>query len=368
MRRINSVGGAVPRVPKGTLIMPHNPQCLDTLWGDALDIQRKCKDVIIEDSGNSNRFCFSWYVNSNGDFVKSLDFVPDDVITLGTPVDDNYCDEVHRAYLTKWSFGQLCNKAGVPTRYMDKCINSGLQHLVPANINDFLIFQNKKLLIRLYNDEVRGILGSKYVTLDTPDIIQVVAQSQFLSGANIKGYVLDPTRLHLRLVMNEPLTVQGEDLFPGVAITSSDVGKSSLRVQFFVYKEVCTNGLMLPISQSLVFEPKHIGIAIDEFARDLKDNLSQCSKYASNVSERIGKLKFEQGLSRKELSHLLKMGADKTLFSEQAIEEVLDLSYCNYSPTQWGLINAITQYAQRFTIERRVQFEEFAGNLLYRDI
>jgi hypothetical protein len=35
-----------------------------------------------------------------------------------------------------------------------------------------------------------------------------------------------------------------------------------------------------------------------------------------------------------------------------------------YAPTKWGLINGITEVAQDFTLETRLQLEEIAGNML----
>ena len=42
------------------------------------------------------------------------------------------------------------------------------------------------------------------------------------------------------------LPIDGEDLFAGITLDSSDVGRSGLYVRFFIYKQVCTNGLIIP--------------------------------------------------------------------------------------------------------------------------
>ena len=46
------------------------------------------------------------------------------------------------------------------------------------------------------------------------------------------------------------------------------------------------------------------------------------------------------------------------------IETFVELMEVKYAPTRWGLINGITEIAQDFTLETRLQLEEIAGEML----
>lgn len=56
----------------------------------------------------------------------------------------------------------------------------------------------------------------------------------------------------------------------------------------------------------------------------------------------------------------------KTLLSDESVEEVIYLMDKNYGNNRWGMINGITEVAQKFTLDRRLQLEEIAGSMLVR--
>ena len=139
--------------------------------------------------------------------------------------------------LTPYAFSQLCTKVGVPTQYMKKCIETGHISLVMDNINEWLEENgHKKLLIREYQDVARGILSDKYSCCDTPEILDALDKSGMLENMDLKGYMVNPQRFHARFV-GDRMKVVGEDLFAGVQIDSSDVGRSKLDVKFLIYKQ-----------------------------------------------------------------------------------------------------------------------------------
>ena len=78
--------------------------------------------------------------------------------------------------LTQYSFSQLCTKFGVPVRYMKKCLEANELELVQENINKWLHKKdnNKKLMIRTYDDRIRGVLSDKYSRMDAPEILSNV--------------------------------------------------------------------------------------------------------------------------------------------------------------------------------------------------
>ena len=50
--------------------------------------------------------------------------------------------------------------------------------------------------------------------------------------------------------------------------------------------------------------------------------------------------------------------------SEENANKVIYLMKDRYDMSRWGLINGITEVAQDFTLERRLELERMAGNLL----
>ena len=145
-------------------------------------------------------------------------------------------DGIERYPMSRYALSQLGSKIGVPANYLQKCIDSGRIDLASDNVNSWLEDYGKDLFIREYNGHIRGILSSKYSVCDTPDILKVLQDTVDLNTYKVKGSFLNEERLHLRLVGKEMLPIDGEDLFPGIFIDSSDIGRSILTVKFGIYK------------------------------------------------------------------------------------------------------------------------------------
>jgi hypothetical protein len=50
--------------------------------------------------------------------------------------------------------------------------------------------------------------------------------------------------------------------------------------------------------------------------------------------------------------------------SDTTASNIVDLMTAKYGTNKWGLINSITEVAQNFTLERRLELEKYAGGLL----
>lgn len=264
--------------------------------------------------------------------------------------------------LSNLATGHLCGKLNVPSRYFSRLVESKNNLLAADNINCWLDGNNKTLFLREYENHIRGVLSGSYSVYDAPEILTTVAEVFDPEKFKLKGSFINEERLHLRLVENQMLDIEGEDLFAGVTIDSSDVGRSGLRVKFFIYKQVCTNGLVIAKSAAKLFKQKHIGITHDDFAKDLKEGLEKFYDIKEKIVESIKET--NKIPVSKDLEELIEEIKERTTLSTQAAEKVVELMNVKYAPTRWGLINGITEVAQEFTLETRLQLEEIAGEML----
>lgn len=268
----------------------------------------------------------------------------------------------HALELSDLAVGHLCGKLNVPSRYFNRLVDSGNNFLAADNINCWLDGDKRTFFLREYDGHIRGVLSGSYSVYDTPEILKTVSEVFSPSNFVIKGSFLNEERLHLRLVEKEMMNIEGEDLFAGITIDSSDVGRSGLRVKFFIYKQVCTNGLVIAKSAAKLFKQKHIGITHDDFAKGLKEGLETFYTLKDKIAESIketNKIPVSQ-----DVDELVEKIKEKTKLSDKAAEKVIELMNVKYAPTQWGLINGITEVAQDFTLETRLQLEEIAGSML----
>ena len=340
----------VEEVPKEVIkeVIDLSPRTLDSLIMRSKEIESLCEDYTVKKANSSNiRFNES----------AGVTFIP---------TDDK---DIQHLPLSRYALGQLCNKIGVPTRYIDKCVDSGRIDLARDNVNSWLEDYNKDLFLREYDGRIRGVLSSKYSVCDSHEILKVLDDVVDLSRYKIKGSFLNEERLHLRLIGREMLPIDGEDLFAGLFINSSDVGRSILTVQFGIYKQVCTNGLVISKAGGTLFEQKHIGISADEFHQGFVASLNKIDTLTEHAVELIEVARsknsgYKHTMTTEDFDNFINTIKVATNLSTESATKVVDLMRTKYDNSKWGLINSITEVAQDFTLERRLELEKIAGNLL----
>lgn len=273
--------------------------------------------------------------------------------------------------ISRFALGQLGTKIGVPARYLEKCVSTGRIELAQENVNSWLEGYNKDLFIREYQGGIRGILSSKYSVCDSHEILEVIDDAVDLSTYKVKGQYLSAERLHVRLVSREMLPIDGEDLFAGLFIDSSDVGRSVLTVSFGIYKQVCTNGLVVSRAGGVLFQQKHIGITSEEFHSGLVASLTNVDTLTEHAVEWVKLAQTKKcwgynvnSLSQEEMDEFVARIRSQTQLPEEGAKKVIDLMQTRYGGTRWGLINGLTEVAQDYTLERRLDIERIAGNML----
>lgn len=264
--------------------------------------------------------------------------------------------------LSQLATGHLCGKLNIPSRYFSRLVDSGNNFLAADNVNCWLNGDKRTFFLRGYEDHIRGVLSGSYSVYDAPEILSTVKEVFNPEGFVLKGSFINEERLHLRLIENQMLDIDGEDLYAGITLDSSDVGRSGLNVRFFIWKRICTNGLVIAKSNGRLFRQKHVGITHDDFATGLEEGLGRFYEVKEAIAESIRKT--SKIPMNKDVNDLIEEIKEKTNLSDKAAEKVVELMEVKYAPTRWGLINGITEVAQDFTLETRIQLEEIAGSML----
>lgn len=323
---------------------------LEGLYRQALEIQAECQDFNVSNVTYKN-------MRYDGDTCRLL-YQPDG-------------DSPSRSMaMTRHSLSQLCNKIGVPIRYIDKCIDSGRLDLAEENINSWIDDFGKNLFIREYRNTIRGVLSDRYSTLDTPHIMDAINDVLDFDEYKIKGYLLSPERFHARIVQREMMNINGEDLFAGVQIDSSDVGRSILVVKFMIWKQVCTNGLCLSQGGGVLFQQKHIGIDASEFRDGFRNSLNNIpllvehSKELIEEARRDGERYSTKNFNEQQLKDFVERIKLKTKLSDEGVNKVIQFMSDKYGYSKWGFVNSLTEVAQDYTLERRIEIEKIAGDVL----
>lgn len=266
-------------------------------------------------------------------------------------------------FMTKHSLSQFCQKIGMNKTYYNTCCEKNAYDLLDKNMNYWIDrTRGTSLMLRTYKNEyVRGVLSNKFVTLDTPEILEVV--NDMTTDYDLKGAVINPERLHLRFTQKREL-FDNDDLFGGFTIDSSDVGRKALEIKFFIYKQVCMNGLCVPKYSDFVYRQKHLGLLLLDFKNEFREAIEGVDVFCEKIQDVI--IKSKNTVVDLDNEDYLKNVSKVTEIPVEVLQDkVIPLAWDKYDgSTQWGLINAVTDFAQNYTLERRIKLENVAGKLL----
>lgn len=320
--------------------------------------------------------------------------VTDYCIEIGSRNDMSFTDNnrlsfrIGRDYyeyaLTPWALAQLCHKIGIPVNYFRSLLrknNPECKALAKSTINTMLKYNNDNMMIRTYGDKARGILSGSYKCFDTTQILQVIQKladtKSFLGLKNMecKEYYLDEEFFVLSFIYKEPLQgLRDKDLHLGIRISSSDVGKSAIHVDSWVYKELCTNGLYAYCNETSVYYQRHVNVTPNNVRDKIETVLLRYPEIMDKVVKDIKKAE-DFSLAN---SVLLKEGEDEKTYAgsiREAVAKKLELTNgqmdtiaqiakASYTPDLWGYVNAITEYAHELSAYNRIMLENKAGRFM----
>lgn len=274
---------------------------------------------------------------------------------------------------TSWALSQLSIKLGMPSGYAEKCIQRGHPDLAANNINTWLTEQNGSkrrkstdYFVRTYNGEIDGILSSGYTAFDTTQILDTIQGTLNIDDYHIVGSYVSNERMHLRLIRDELLNIDDEDLYPGIFIDSSDIGRTALHVSFGIWKKVCTNGLCISKVGGTLYHQRHMGISSLDVETELMHRMKMIPELITRSesvikSARNEKIDFnDEKVFEKMMNDIRRLSK----MSEEDAKKVIDLAKLRYGNTRWGLVNSMTEIAQNFELDERIRIENAAGRLI----
>ena len=206
-----------------------------TVFQDTLErIQKESSEItdLIAPLGKDSLLSFS----SNGNVKMKL-----------------YSDAVQRTYpIHKHAIGQFGDKLNIPTTYLKKLSISDQQwerDLASKILNEHSENSDRKrILIRMLDNQVKGVLSDQYRRLNTADIYASFFKSCNQQDAKLIGAHYDDTRTYCEFIYPEILPIPTEHngvtyMVFGLRISNSDYGDGALRVQAYTMQVVCLNGM-----------------------------------------------------------------------------------------------------------------------------
>lgn len=298
--------------------------------------------------------------------------------------------------LSHWGSLQLADKCGIPRKYYEAMLAAGMVELTAENVNAWLSKQGDRRLVRIADGRIRAVLSDRYRVLDNYDLAFLTMERAKQHNAQVQRCDLTETRMYVKLVVPgyaEYLNEQGKaqpqsghvklsDLnldkdphVPGLIISNSEVGDGAFRVEPFVFRLVCSNGLIGESSLYKVHLGQRMEIGELVFRDDTRKALDEALwKQVRDIIDGtfngeilhqfMNKLRTANTIEIRKPQEVIDATAKNLGLSE---ERKLDLLryFAKEGDTVFGLINGITRLAQDVEdYDEQIRMERYAGEVL----
>jgi len=273
---------------------------------------------------------------------------------------------------TSWAHQQIASFLDIPKAYYDRMLIENPQ-LLAENVNTWLHEKgpDDRRMLRTVDGKLRGFLSPRYRRMDSLDLLNVVAPILNENKFQIVSCEHTDMRLYIKATLPKlQKDVSGDPkvndiIQSGVIVSTSDVGAGSLRIEPYILRLVCTNGLIAESAIKKYHVGREVGgdalmevlsdeaLAADDAALWLKvrDVLNesvkpetfnkQCAKIMEAVEDKITNYDLVEVVKRASA----KVGVSSKLIRENIVK-ALGSGNEGAGLTRWGLINSFTAAAK----------------------
>lgn len=273
---------------------------------------------------------------------------------------------------TNWATGQLCSRLGIPAPYFRKCppvlqdvqANYWLREADRLSETREAQDRSKKWMLRAKGETLRAVLSERYSPLDNGELLDALMPTLH-ARYRVDWFALADEGLHLRIVDPDRAreVLPDDELSVGIHISNSEVGLRSVTVDALIYRLVCKNGLIRLVKGKSLMRQRHVHLARPRLLASLEEAVASAWNEAEGF---LGQMKrttlmpvadVEGTIERlSERWHLSKPVQDDVLLSLRREPEKIQ-------ETVYGVVNALTNVAQRLPDEARYDMEVLAGHV-----
>ena len=267
--------------------------------------------------------------------------------------------------------GQACAKLGMPAAYFGRCPT----HLQDTQWNFWKGIDRRerkraggdgeeRWTIRGKNSTIRGVLSARYEKLDNHQLLEALVPALAGSEYEVKLFDLTPESFHLR--MTDPrmsrLALPGDPLVVAIHVANSEIGRRAVTIDACVYRLVCENGLVRKVAGKSLLRQRHIHVATASLIPSIQEAIGQAKLVAAAFIEQMI-------LSTKTLipdpERAIQILASSWGLTKQTVEFIKFGLHGESRPdTVYGLLNAVTNAAQKLSPDGRFELETLASVLI----
>lgn len=269
--------------------------------------------------------------------------------------------------------------------------------LLDANFNVLLKADSSHRLIRSYDAAYTGeramartVLSPSYLPLNDDEMVKALRPILDTKGIEVQSAEISPTRTWLKITtpkLKGEVSVSGV-VQAGVSISNNEIGRGRIVVTQFLYRLVCTNGMVRGTSGDAEIHRLHRSSALPNFGLTCKKvEAKTADRHAAKnaiwnaVSESVGRVM--QGATFQDLLASLQAANQVELIAKADTVELFERLGKQYGLTEqeqntalanfetdaeksvWGIANAITKLGNTTeSYERASLLERIGGQII----
>jgi len=252
----------------------------------------------------------------------------------------------------------IANRLRVPHQYFVRCP----QALQEQNLNYWMREEQKNretFFCRFDGYKLRAVFTERYTAFDNKDILTQMVEYGFSLDTEIH-YTFDGSLMNLKIPEYDRMfSFPGDDkMIPGTSIANSEIGVMVFSVEAYIYRLVCSNGLISKTTIGKRF--KHIS---DKAMIEFEEVISQVSYESRNNQNR---LRISTETSVEDADESFDSFNRRFLITKKEAEAVTIAWNREQGNTMFNIINAYTRGAQHpgLTAEESYKLERTGGQIL----
>ena len=147
--------------------------------------------------------------------------------------------------LNHWAHTQLSDKLQIPWKYYHRMLKHERASLLADNVNAW-IGNTEKRTFRMIGDTIRAVVSERYRAFDHFDLYKLAILEIQKTNAVIHECSLTETRMYVKALLphTELEIVEKDAVVPGLILSNSEVGAGKTKVEPFLLRKVCSNGMI----------------------------------------------------------------------------------------------------------------------------
>ena len=314
-----------------------------------------------------------WDTTINTESVQAIN--NNGELNIAMPNKERTGDEAYK--LNHWAHTQFADKLDIPWKYYHKLLKHNRTDLLVENINGWIDTVDNRTF-RMVGDTIRAVVSERYRAFDHLDLYKLAILEIQKNNAKIYECSLTETRMYVKALLphTELEIVENDAVIPGIILSNSEVGAGKTKVEPFLLRKVCSNGMIGQHS----FGRIHVGGKRDLGVIDFSDKVESLQ---NDLDKQIVKETIESAFDpniyegwvnsiKEGVDFIISRRADaveamskKFLFSKDEENDILNFFAEEKDANQWTLANSITRLARdkNTNYDRKVELERIGADI-----